>query len=549
VSSRIDGKTGGAPLENRSPSGAGKPVNERAVVATLAATGLVAAFMMTLVTPLVPELPAILGAAPQDVQWVLTVTLLAAAVATPIAGRLGDLYGKRRVVLILLGLVALGSVIAIFSSSLIPLVVARALQGTGIGVIPIGLSILRDTLHRDRLGGAIALVSATLGVGGAVGLPLSAVIAQYLDWHLLFVMSGLLSAVGALLIWRLVPAGTPEGGGSFDAFGALGLAAGLVALLLGVSEGNVWGWTSPATLGCLIGSVVIFLLWGLYELRTASPLIDLRVAARRTVLFTNIASITVGFGFFGTAVMFPQLLELPAATGVGLGQSMLVASLCLMPSGLVMWATSPVAARLTKARGPRVPLLLGIAIITVAYGLSLVLMTEVWHMVLTASVIGLGVGFAYAAMPTLIMSAVPASETAASNGLNSVMRTLGSTVASAVLGAVMAAHTVTAGPVTTTSAAGFRLTFVISAAVTVIGVVFAILIPRHHPPYRDASIPDADDLAGTDTPDAPAATGDPTRRPVPAASAMPTGDRLHRRVLTRTPGASGYQGRHAAARR
>ncbi|MEO3813141.1 MFS transporter [Sphaerisporangium sp. B11E5] len=524
MSAHNDRNTRGNAPEDQSPP---KPVNERAVVATLASTGLVAAFMMTLVTPLVPELPAILGAAPQDVQWVLTVTLLAAAVSTPIAGRLGDLYGKKRVVLVLLGLVALGSVIAIFSSSLVPLIVARALQGTGIGVIPIGLSILRDTLHRDRLGGGIALVSATLGVGGAVGLPLSAYIAQYLDWHLLFVMSGLLSGVGALLVWRVVPSGGPRDRGSFDVVGALGLAAGLVALLLGVSEGNAWGWTSAATLGCLAGSLVIFLVWGLYELRTRSPLIDLRVAARRTVLFTNIASITVGFGFFGTAVMFPQILESPTATGVGLGQSMLVASLCLMPSGLVMWATSPVAARLTKARGPRLPLLIGILLITVTYAVSLVLMTEVWHMVLTAILIGFGVGFAYAAMPTLIMSAVPASETAASNGLNAVMRTLGSTVASATLGAVMAAQTVTAGPVTTTSATGFRVTFVISAAVTIVGAVFALLIPRHHPPYRDASIPDADDLAAVPAPPAGRAT-----------------------LVTAAPrrAARGHRGRHAAAR-
>ncbi|GAA1276963.1 MFS transporter [Sphaerisporangium rubeum] len=525
MSAHTDRTDGHETPEDRSPP---RPVSDRAVVATLAATGLVSAFMMTLVTPLVPELPAILGARPSDVQWVLTVTLLAAAVSTPIAGRLGDLYGKKRVVLILLGLVGLGSVIAMFSSSLIPLVVARALQGTGIGVIPVGLSILRDTLHRDRLSGGIALVSATLGVGGAVGLPLSAYIAQYLDWHLLFVMSGLLSVAGALLVWRVVPSGGPRDHGSFDLIGALGLAAGLVALLLGVSEGNTWGWTSPATLGCLIGGVVVFAIWGLYELRVPSPLIDLRVAARRPVLFTNIASITVGFGFFGTVVMFPQILESPTGTGVGLGQNMLVAGLCLMPCGLVMWATSPFAARLTRSRGPRVPLLIGIILIGVTYAVSLVLMTEVWHMILTSVLIGFGVGFAYAAMPNLIMSAVPASETAASNGLNAVMRTFGSTVASAVLGAVMAAHTVTSGTVTTTSAAGFRVTFVISAAVTVVGAVFTLLIPRHRPPYRDASVPDAGEV--------------PSAAPVrPAARAA---------LVTFSPrrAGTGHRGRHATAR-
>jgi MFS family permease len=497
MSAPADEVTGDSRRTDGERSRHARPVNQGAVVASLAFTGLVVAFMMTLMTPLVPELPSILGASREASQWALTVTLLSAAVATPTAGRLGDLYGKRRVVLILLALVVLGSVIAMFTSSLLPLIVGRALQGAGIGVIPLGLSILRDVLHRDRLGAAIALVSATLGVGGAVGLPIAAVISQYLDWHFLFVLSGLLSAAGLLLVWRVVPVSVLRSEGSFDVVGALGLGVGLVAILLGVSEGNAWGWASPAVLGLLVGGLVVLVLWGLFEVRTESPLIDLRVAARKTVLFTNIASITVGFGYFGTVVLFPQLLELPTGTGVGLGQTMLVASLCLMPSGLVMWAISPVAARLTRARGARVSLLLGIVILAVASFLGIAFMTQVWHTILVATVVGFGVGFAYASMPTLIMGAVPATETAASNALNSVMRTLGSTIASAVLAVVLSAHVVTVGRVTTPSSNAFRLAFVITAIVALIGVVFSLLIPRHHPAYRQASIPDADD-AGVD---------------------------------------------------
>jgi MFS family permease len=470
-----------------------QPVNQRAVVFVLAFTGLVAAFMMTLLTPLVPELPELLNVSVEDSLWAVTVTLLSAAVATPIAGRLGDLYGKRRVVLVLLLLVVAGSVIAGFSNDLLPLIIGRALQGAGIGVIPLGVSILRDVLHRDRLGSAVALVSATLGVGGAIGLPVSAVISQYLDWHFLFVVSGVLAAIGLVLVWRIIPVSTLRSEGSFDVLGAIGLGVGLVGILLGVSKGGTWGWGSPATLGTIIGGAVVLLLWGWFELRTTSPLIDLRVAARRTVLLTNLASVTVGFAFFASTVVLPQLLEAPTTTGVGLGQTMLVASLCLMPSGLIMWAMSPVAARLTRARGARTSLLLGIAIIAVGYLVAIFLMSEVWHTIVIATAIGFGVGFAYAAMPNLIMSAVPATETAASNGLNSVMRTLGSTVASAVLGVVLSTNLVTVGDVTTPSASGFQIAFVISAVAAAVGVVFAVFIPRHHRAYRKASIPDADD--------------------------------------------------------
>ncbi|MCS5731196.1 MFS transporter [Herbiconiux moechotypicola] len=470
-----------------------RPLDDRAVVFTLAFTGLVTAFMMTLLVPLVPELPDILRVSAEDSQWAVTVTLLTAAVATPIFGRLGDLYGKRRMVLIVLSFVLLGSLIAFFSHELAPLIVGRALQGTGLAVIPLGVSILRDVLHRDRVGPAIALVSATLGIGGAIGLPLAAVISQFLDWHILFAVSGVLALAGFALVWRFIPVSTLRAEGTFDALGAVGLGIGLASLLLGISKGSGWGWGSPATLGTLIGGVVVLVLWVLFELRSRSPLIDIRVAARPTVLLTNLASITVGFTYFASTVVLPQLLEASTATGVGLGQSMLVSSLCLMPSGLVMWAMSPVAARLIAARGARTSLLLGITIIAVSYLLAVFLMSEVWHAVLIATLVGFGVGFAYSSMPTLIMGAVPSTETAASNGLNSVMRTLGSSIASAVFGVVLASQLVSAAGETTPSASAFQVSFAVSAVAAVIGVVFTVFIPKHHRPYRSASLPDADD--------------------------------------------------------
>ncbi|WP_022886563.1 MFS transporter [Glaciibacter superstes] len=466
-----------------------RPANDRAIVTSLAFTGLVASFMMTLVTPLLPELPHLLDVSTPDALWVVTATLLAAAVATPIGGRLGDLYGKRRIILILLASLVLGSVIAAFSSTLIPLVIGRSLQGAGLGVIALGISVLRDVLHRDRLGKAVALVSATLGIGGAIGLPVSAVISQFLDWHMLFWVSGALGVIGFVLVFVYVPVSTLRSEGGFDFVGAAGLAIGLVGILLAISKGNEWGWSSPLTLGIGLGGVLVLALWTLFELRVESPLIDIRVAMRRTVLLTNLASVTVGFAFFASAVAVPMLLEAPTDTGVGLGQSMLIASLCLMPSGLIMWALSGTAARLTDRRGARTSLLLGIAIIAVGYALAVGLMTEVWHTVLIATAVGFGVGFAYAAMPTLIMAAVPASETAASNGLNSVMRTLGSTAASAVIGLILSANVITVDGVTTPNAFGFQLSFAICAVAAIIGVVLTLLLPRRQPHYDTASLP------------------------------------------------------------
>lgn len=460
--------------------------NDRAIVTVLAAAGVVAAFMQTIVTPIIPELPDLLSTTRGDAAWVLTATLLAATVSIPISGRLGDMFGKRRVHLILLGLLLIGSVISALSHTLIPMVVGRALQGIGLGVISLGISILRDAVHPKRLGGAIALVSATLGIGGAAGLPLAAWVAQNFDWHLLFWMAAGLTALLIAAVFWLVPVSTLRSGGRFDFGGAIGLGAGLVPILLAVSKGSEWGWASPLTLGLLGGGVVVLVLWGWFELRVRDPLVDLRVASRRPVLLTNLASIAIGFAFFISTGSLPIVLESPTTSEIGLGQPLIVASLCLMPLGLVMFFMSPIAARLSNARGPRTSLILGSLIVALGFGLGIVLLGEVWHVILISTVMGIGIGLAYAAMPTLIMRAVPPSETAAANGLNSVMRTLGSSVSAALVGVILAAHPDAQGVPTPDA---FRIVFIMGTAVVLAGVLLAFFIPRREVGYDTSSIP------------------------------------------------------------
>nr|WP_281381853.1 MFS transporter [Conyzicola lurida] len=464
--------------------------SDRTIIATLAGTGLIAAFMQTLVTPIIPELPQLLDSVPSDTSWVLTSTLLAAAISTPISGRLGDMYGKRCIVLVLLTFMAVGSVVAALSDSVIPMIVGRSLQGIGLGVIALGISILRDVIHPKNLGGAVALVSATLGIGGAIGLPVAAVIAENFSWHYLFWLATLLSLVAIAAVAWVVPVSTLRTAGRFDFVGALGLGVGLIGILLGVSKGTEWGWASPGILGLLIGGVVVLVGWGFYELRSDHALIDLRVAARRPVLLTNLASISVGFAFFITSASLPILLQGATTTGVAFGLPLLLASLCLMPLGLVMFFTSPLAARLSGAKGPRTSLILGTAILAVTYGAAIFLTTEIWHVVLISLFVGLGVGTAYAAMPTLIMSAVPPSENAASNGLNSVMRTLGSTVAATVVGVILSTQAVVADGESIPTTGAFQLSFGIGAVVALVGMLIAFFIPRGNARFGNtASIP------------------------------------------------------------
>lgn len=463
---------------------------DSSITAALALTGLVAAFTQTLVTPIIPQLPELLHATPADATWVLTATLLAAAISIPIAGRLGDMFGKRRLMLVLLIALIAGSVVSAISVTLIPMIIGRVLQGVSLGVISLGISILRDVLHPKSLGGAVALVSATLGVGAAVGLPIAAVIAQNLDFHYLFWLAALLAIISFVLVATVVPVSTLRSGGRFDFPGAIGFGIGLIGILLAVSKGGTWGWGSPLTVGLLIGGILVLLAWGFFELRTHDPLINLRVAARRPVLLTNLASITIGFGFFVTTAVFPALLESPSGTGVGLGQTLVVSSLCLMPLGVVMFAMSPIAARISASRGPRFSLIVGSAIVALAFAVAIVLHGQIWHVILVSSIVGVGVGVAYAAMPTLIMHSVPSTETASANGLNSVMRTLGSTIAATVAGLVLAAHSVTVNGIEIPADTGFSTMFAIATAVLVVGVLFAIFIPSRDRRYGDTqSIP------------------------------------------------------------
>ena len=463
--------------------------SDRAIVTTLAAAGLLAALMQTLVTPIIPRLPTLLDTSLGDSQWVLISTLLAAAISTPISGRLGDMYGKRRMELILLGFVVAGCIVSALSSDLASMVVGRTLQGIGLGVIALGISILRDVVHPKNLAGAISLVSATLGVGGALGLPLSAVIVEHFDWHVLFWLGAVLGLLALVAVATIVPVSTLRTGGRFDFVGAIGLAVGLVGILLAISKGNDWGWTSPLTLGLAGGGVVVLVLWGVFELRTPNALIDLRVASRRPVLLTNLASISVGFAFFVVTASLPIVLESPLESEIGLGLPVLLASLCLMPLGLVMFALSPVAARLSNARGPRTSLILGGAIITLAFALATLPLVALWQVLLVSTLVGVGVGFAYSAMPTLIMRAVPPTETAASNGLNSVMRTLGSTVSATLVGVILAANAERVDGVAIPTQVAFQYVFAMGAAVSLAGVVLALLIPRRIASTDTASIP------------------------------------------------------------
>lgn len=436
-----------------------------------------AALMQTLIIPIQPILPQLLDTSASSASWVLTATLLGGAVAMPIAGRLGDMFGKRRVLVGTCTLLVTGSVMCALSDSLIPVVAGRAIQGMAMGFIPVAIALMREVTPPRLTSQAVAAMSATLGIGGAIGLPLSAWIADFWDWHGLFWVSGGAAAVVLTLTLLVVPAAPESVGGRLDLIGALGLAVGLCGTLIAVSKGNDWGWAAPTTLLCGLGGAAVLALWSIHQLGHRQPLVDLRVSARPAVLFTNAAAICVGFGIMAQSVVMPALLQMPQETGIGMGQSILAAGLWMAPGGLMMLVCAPLSGMLINRMGPKYTLVIGGCVLGCGYLTALFLMNAPWQLMIAGGLSAAGVGIGYAAMPALIMGAVPLSEAGSAVGLNGLMRSVGTTVASSVMVLVLTFSTMDfAGRIFPTDTA-FRWCFFIGACAAFVGVAFSLLIP------------------------------------------------------------------------
>jgi MFS family permease len=470
------------------------------VIAVLVSAGFTVSLMTTLVIPLLPRFPELLDASYADVTWLVTGSLIAGAVATPMVTRLADLYGKRRLLLVSLGLMTAGSALGAVAPGLGVLIVARVLQGASVGVIAIGMSAMRDLLPPRKLVGGIALMSSSLGFGGAIGLPLTGIVAQFADWRWLFAGTAVLGAGLVVATLLVVPESPERAPGTFDLRGAVLLAVVLLCLLLGISKGGEWGWGSGRVLGLFGAAVVLAPVWGWLSLRSPSPLIDLRVAARPSVLLTNAISLFVSFALYVGFLVTPQILQASAGTGYGLALPAAIAGLALIPFGATMTLFSPVSAGVTRRFGPHVTLIAGGVVLALGcFGMG-PLPGSVALIVTWSAVSAIGTSLAFSAIPMLVMSGVPSTETAAANGVNSLVRMLGSLGCSAFAAAVVSTLTVEVDGRTVPSSAALVLTFLVAGFVAVVGTVLAVVLlrrDRRRPtPVAVPAVPDGVALPG-----------------------------------------------------
>lgn len=433
----------------------------------------------TIVVPLLPVLPAITHSPASDVSWLITVTLLTGAVFTPLLGRAGDMYGKRRVLLIALSSMIVGSLLCAISSNLSVLIVGRAFQGAAVAVVPLGISILRDELPPRRVIPSIAIMSSTLGIGAAFGIPAATLVVEYANWHTMFWINLGLGVLDIVLVLLIVPESAIRTSGRFDVLGAIGLSAFLVCLLLAVSKSSAWSTTT--IVGLSAAAILLVPLWGWYELRTKSPLVDLRVSARPAVLFTNLGALLIGFAFYANSLSTAQLVQEPTWTGYGLGKSIVVSGLCLLPGGVAMVLLSPVSARISGARGPRFTLAIASVLMAAGYVVRLFTSSNVAGIVIGATVVSAGTAVAYSALPALIMHAVPVTETAAANGLNTLMRTIGQAICSTIVASVLAGVTISSGGRVAPALSAYLIVFVIAGISALVAAGLVMFIPARRP--------------------------------------------------------------------
>ncbi|HEY0260897.1 MAG TPA: MFS transporter [Lacisediminihabitans sp.] len=452
----------------------GRRPNTTLLIIFLSLGGLSFAVLQSLVAPALSTIGKDLDVSTGDVSWILTAYLLSASVLTPILGRLGDMMGKRRILIVVLVLLLAGTLLAALAPNLGVLIVARALQGAAGAVLPLSIGIVRDELPRDRVSVTIGLLSAIFGIGAGVGIVAAGPIVENLNWHWLFWLPLVLVVIALLGVIFGMPESPVRKPGRLDLIGTAVLTVSLVSILLAVSEGETWGWGSFETLGLLALGAITLVAFVFVELRVTEPLIDVRLFAIRGVWTAHVVALIFGFVMFGTFVLVPTLLQLPAVTGYGFGKDASQAGLFLLPTVVAMVILGPVAGILVRRVGPKPPMLLGALSVTAAFVLPAIAHGETWQVLVSGVLTGAGIGLALASTSNAIIESVPATQTGEAISANTIARTIGSSVGTAVIAALITSHSSAQG---LPSDDAFTIGFWVCAGVAVVAIIATLVAP------------------------------------------------------------------------
>jgi MFS family permease len=455
------------------------PPARPALVPVLIYLAMLVAVISSLGAPLIPAIAEANDVPVASAQWALTVSLLVGAVATPVIGRLGDGRHRRRVVLVVLTVVLLGSVLAALPLGLGWLVAGRGLQGVGLGLTPLAIATARTALTGEPSRSTVAALSVTVAAGVGLGYPLTGAIAEVGGVHAAF-WFGAVASAGAIVAAALVyPPSPPVPPRRLDVAGALLLGTALATGLLALGEAETWGWTSPAVLGLTVVSLVTLVAWARWQLRAEAPLVDLRLARGRTAATAHGAALLVGLANYLLLSSVPRLAQEPESTGYGFGTSIVVAGLVLLPFSAASFLASRLARLLQRLVGTRLVLPAGAVLLGIGEALVGFVREDLWQLFAAMAVAGLGVGTVFAALPGLIVTAVPAGETGSAMSLNQVLRYIGFAVGSALSATVLEAATPQGE--TFPGTGGYQAIGLIGVGACVALAVFTAVVPARAP--------------------------------------------------------------------
>jgi MFS family permease len=495
----------------------------RRLVPVLAYVGLLVAIVSSLGAPLIPTIATEYHVSLGTAQWSLTITLLVGAVATPTIGRLADGRRRRHVLIGALGVMATGSVLAALPVHVFAiLLVGRGMQGAGLSLLPLAMTVARDHLPVEKARPTLANLSLTALVGAGLGYPLTGILADAFDLHAPFWMAAALAGLAMIASIVTVPGSEHRPKTSFDVIGALSLGTGLGLLLLCISQGETWGWSAERTLGCGLAGLVIIGSWIWHELRVERPLIELRMMTHRRVLTANITGIIAGMGMYMYLAMAIRYVQTPKSISYGLGESVLTASCVLLPLTLAGLFSTRVTALIARHLGADSILPIGALGFAAALLLFVTARSQLWEMFVSMGIVGLSMGCTFAVMPRMIALAVPSTETGSALALNQVLRSVGYSIGSAVAATILTAHTPEGIRFPTNH--GYTVGALLAVALCLVAAVISWLLPGREriPPTGPLSAEEK--LAAEESVDG-AATGVIIYRPdpEPRASIADTG--------------------------
>jgi EmrB/QacA subfamily drug resistance transporter len=445
-----------------------------ATFAVLAAAVAAYALLQSLVIPVLPTIQAGLHTSQNTVTWVLTAYLLSASIFTPIMGRLGDMWGKERMLVVALIALTLGSVLAALTSSIVVMIVARVIQGIGGGVLPLSFGIIRDEFPRAKVAGGVGVIAALAAAGAGLGIVLAGPIVQALNYHWLFWIPAIILGGATVAAKLIVPESPVRTAGRLNWTAAALLSGWLVALLVPISEAPTWGWGSARVLGLLAVAVVLAFAWVVVESRSSHPLIDMHMMRIPVVWTTNLVALLFGVGMYATFAFLPEFLQTPASAGYGFGVSITRSGLILLPASVAMFAVGVASGRLTSRFGAKMVLVAGALISIAPFVILTFAHQQQWEILVAMVLEGVGFGMAFAAMSNLVVQGVPPEQTGVASGMNANIRTIGGSIGAAVMSSIVTS-TARAGGLPTE--AGYTRGFGLLTVAAIAAAICSMLVP------------------------------------------------------------------------